>query len=196
MRPSKFLTCSHRAATSLYLGHQWRAFYESLPGPVGRLAGVDFGTRYVGVAISDRGRRLAFPHTIITRSEGSKDVRKLAEVLRREDICGLIWGLPLSIGGSWRDPTCNLAVRYFEKLAETKLVQMPVLLWDERYSTSEIVQRLRSDAPQWIKSRRKASRIRPKEILDKGAATVILQDALDTFRSTNTPSLHHDPSGG
>ena len=134
----------------------------------GRLAGLDVGTKTIGVALCDAGWSIASPAETIRRRKFSIDRAALAELLRKQLVAGLVIGMPLNLDGS--DSPRTQSVRAFARnLADLAL---PILLWDERWSTAAVTRTLLAAD---------ASRARRAELVDKLAAAYILQGAIDAM---------------
>jgi putative Holliday junction resolvase len=143
---------------------------EALPGrlaPGARLAGLDLGTRTIGVALSDEGLRIATPFHTIRRTKFSEDAAALLEFCARERVGGLVLGLPINMNGS-EGPRAQATRAFLRNLAER--TPIPIALWDERLSTAA-AERAMLEAD--LSRRKRALRI------DAAAAAVILQGALD-----------------
>lgn len=134
------------------------------------LIGLDLGTKTIGVAVSDLSRMIASGVTTIARTKFKEDAAELLRIVARQDACGLVIGLPLNLDGS-SGPRVQSTRSFVRNLAP--LCPLPVLLWDERLSTVA-AERMLIDAD--------ASRRRRAEVIDKVAATIILQSALDRLR--------------
>jgi putative holliday junction resolvase len=135
-----------------------------------RLLGLDVGAKTIGLALSDEGRVIASPYATIRRTRLAKDAAELARVAAKEGVGGLVIGLPLNMNGS-EGPRCQ-SVRAFQKSLDP-LLDLPMAFWDERLSTAAATQTLlEADA----------SRKRRAEVIDKMAAAIILQGALDRMR--------------
>ena len=134
----------------------------------GKLAGLDVGTKTVGLAICDAGWHFAGPCETIRRTKFTKDLEQLRGFVEREHIVGLVVGLPLSMDGS--DSPRTQSVRAFAR--NLAALDLPVLLWDERWST-QAVERAMIDAD--------VSRARRAEKIDSLAAAHILQGAIDAL---------------
>jgi len=130
-------------------------FIEALAAP-GKLAGLDVGTRTVGLATCDAGWHFAGPAETISRTKFTADLERLRAFAVRERIVGLVLGLPLNMDGS----------------------DLPVLLWDERWST-QAVERAMIDAD--------VSRAKRAERVDALAAAHILQGAIDALVNLPAP---------
>lgn len=134
--------------------------------PRGRLLGVDFGTVRVGLAVSDADRILASPLTTYTR-QGDADAAYFTKVIASEAVVGLVVGLPLHTGGE-EGIKAKEARQYGAWLQ--RVTQLPVIFWDERYTTAAAEDAL-WDAGLSHKKR--------KDRRDRVAAQLILQGFLD-----------------
>lgn len=143
-------------------------FREALPHG-GRLAGLDVGTRTIGIATCDAGWSFATALVTLQRTKFTPDLAILGQLLEKEYVVGLIVGLPLSMDGS--DSPRTQSVRQFAKSIEVSLAR-PILLWDERWST-QAVERALIDAD--------LSRAKRHAMVDKLAAAHILQGAIDAL---------------
>jgi putative holliday junction resolvase len=141
-------------------------FCTTLPRE-GRVLCLDVGTTTIGLALSDLGRMIATPHSTINRTKFTKDIEKLKEIISAQRVCGLIISYPLNMDGSHGPRTQS--VRTFVSTM-SKHVELPMLLWDERLSTMA-VERMMIEADM--------SRARRAELVDKLAASYILQGFLD-----------------
>ena len=134
----------------------------------GKLAGLDVGTKTIGLAISDAGWHFSGPAETIRRTKFTADLAALTAFVSRERIAGLVVGLPLNLDGS-ESPRTQSVRAFARNLAPLGL---PLLLWDERWST-QAVQRAMIDAD--------VTRAKRAEAVDKLAAAHILQGALDAL---------------
>lgn len=150
------------------------AFAAALPAS-GRLMGGDLGTRTLGLALSDEGRRLASPLETFTLTKFTADAGKLAALLAQHKIVGLVLGLPLNMDGSV-SPRAQASRQFAENLiAFNKLFRdLPITLYDERLSTAA-VERMMIEGD--------LSRKRRDVLVDKLAASYILQGAMDRMNN-------------
>ena len=135
-----------------------------------RYMGLDFGTKTVGVAISDETGLIAQPLCTVTRQRVTKLRRTYAELerLAAEHEVGLIVvGLPKHLSGS--EGERSVATRQFAMTVKRR-TGIPIVLWDERLTTVEADRIL--DATGVAESAR-------KEYIDKMAAAIILQSYMD-----------------
>ncbi len=135
-----------------------------------RLMGVDLGTKTIGLALSDVSRSIASPLETIKRTKFTADAERLIALAKEHGVVALVFGLPLNMDGT-EGPRCQ-STRAFVRNLE-KLTDLPVVFWDERMSTQAVTRTL-LDAD--------ASRARRAELVDKMAASYILQGALDRLR--------------
>ena len=137
-----------------------------------RLLGLDLGEKTIGVAISDRGRKVASPLETIRRSKFTKDAEALARICAEREVGGLVLGLPVNMDGS-EGPRCQSVRQFAANLVELAGFALPVAFWDERLSTMAVERVLIDEADM--------SRKRRGEVVDKMAAAYILQGALDAL---------------
>ena len=140
----------------------------------GKLAGLDVGTKTIGLAICDTGWTFAGPAETIRRTKFSADLELLRAFACRQDIAGLVVGLPLNLDGS--DSPRTQSVRAFARNLEA--LGLPILLWDERWST-QAVERAMIEAD--------VSRAKRAVAVDKLAAAHILQGAIDALANIAAP---------
>ncbi|QZD89134.1 Holliday junction resolvase RuvX [Qipengyuania aurantiaca] len=143
-------------------------FGDALPDG-GALLGLDLGTKTIGVATCDAGWRFATAGKTIPRSKFTKDCGKLRELVTERGIKGLVIGLPRNMDGT-EGPRAQASRAYARNLAQA--FDLPVLLWDERWSTSSAESAMIGQD---------MSRAKRAEKIDSHAAAVILQGAIDTL---------------
>ncbi len=136
----------------------------------GAVFGLDVGTKTIGIAVSDIGRMIASGLVTLQRTKFTADAAQLLDLARRHAVAGMVIGLPLNLDGT-SGPRAQSTRAFTRNLAQ--LTELPLLLWDERLSTAE-AERMLIAADQ--------SRRRRAEVIDKVAATIILQGALDRMR--------------
>lgn len=134
----------------------------------GKLAGLDVGTKTIGLSICDAGWHFAGPFETIRRTKFTKDLEALRQFTSHEQIAGLVVGLPLNMDGS--DSPRTQSVRAFAR--NLAPLSLPLLLWDERWST-QAVERAMIEAD--------VSRAKRAEKIDALAAAHILQGAIDAL---------------
>ena len=131
------------------------------------IAGLDFGEKTIGVAVSDLRRSVATPQETIRRIKFTEDAAKLLAIAAARNLAGLILGLPLNMDGS-EGPRVQTTRAFARNLS--RLTDLPIFYWDERLSTVAATRALlEADT----------SRKRRSEVIDHVAAGYILQGALD-----------------
>jgi putative Holliday junction resolvase len=136
-----------------------------------RLLGLDVGDKTIGVALSDESATLATGLPTIRRTALQRDLRELAALARDREVETVVVGLPRSLNGS-EGPQARKVLAFVEALKAA--VTVPVVTWDERFSTVAAEHALIEGG---------VSRERRKGLVDKVAAVLILQNYLD-YRKT------------
>ena len=144
-------------------------FSAALPR-AGALAGLDLGTRTIGVAVSDGLRQVASPLQVIKRRKFTLDAADLLAIAAARELVGLVLGLPRNMDGS-EGPRAQSTRAFARNLSA--LTDLPITFWDERLSTVA-AERALLEAD--------TSRRRRAEVIDQIAAGYILQGALDRLR--------------
>lgn len=138
------------------------------------LLGLDYGSRRVGIAVSDETRTIAFALGFHDSTEDGSLFARLAAVIAQRDVAGIVIGLPLEESGT--EGGAAGSVRAFAaRLAA--VTGLPVSFVDERYSSREAAAFLRESG----------RRRRPKGEVDALAAEIILQQHLDRLRAGAGP---------
>lgn len=145
------------------------SFAAGLP-VTGRLIGIDAGTKTLGLALSDVTRTIASALETIRRTKFKTDAARLLQLATTHGVTGLVLGLPANLDGS-EGPRAQATRALARNL--NQISPLPILLWDERLTTAA-AERMLIEAD--------ASRKRRAEVIDKLAATLILQGALDRMR--------------
>ena len=143
------------------------AFRECLPEG-GRLIGMDVGTKTIGLALCDDRWSIASPAHTINRGKFTKDKIAIAAFIAQQQVKGIVIGLPLNLDGTG-SPRSQSSRAFAQNLTDLGL---PILLWDERWSTSSAEAAM---IGQDMSRSKRAARI------DSHAAAVILQGAIDTL---------------
>ena len=142
-------------------------FRESLTEG-GRLIGLDVGTRTIGLALCDAGWHFASPADLVRRTKFQKDKAAIAAVIAAQAVKGVVIGLPLNLDGS-ESPRSQSSRAFARNVEDWGL---PILLWDERWSTQAVTRTL---------IEQDASRAKRAELVDRMAAAYILQGAIDAL---------------
>ena len=135
--------------------------------PGATLAGIDLGTKTIGLAVSDAGLSFAHPRPVITRKKFTLDAQALIAALEKERVVAVVVGLPVNMDGT-EGPRAQ-ATRAFVRNME-RLAALPFVYWDERLSTVAAERALIS---------MDVSRAKRDGRIDSAAAAFILQGALD-----------------
>ncbi|NVJ93933.1 MAG: Holliday junction resolvase RuvX [Methylocystaceae bacterium] len=135
-----------------------------------RLLGLDLGTKTIGVAISDVMRMVASPVETLEKGKFSKDVVKLKALIAKEEVGGIVLGLPREMDGT--DGKRSQSTRAFASNLSRE-IDLPILLWDERLSTVAVERTLIGEADM--------TRKRRAEVVDRAAAAYILQGVLEAL---------------
>ena len=136
-----------------------------------RLLGLDLGEKTIGLALSDTLLTVATPMESLRRGKFSTDATKLDVIVVKQNVGGLVVGLPLNMDGS-EGPSAQSARAFARNLSARS--PLPILMWDERLSTAAVTRTLIDFD---------ASRKRRAEVVDKMAAGYILQGVLDRLRN-------------
>ncbi|MEO5805657.1 Holliday junction resolvase RuvX [Devosia sp.] len=138
--------------------------------PSGKLLGLDLGTKTIGIAVSDGMRYSATPLETIRRTKFTADAIRLDQLIAENAIVGIVLGLPLNMDGS-EGPRVQSTRAFARSLAQR--ITLPIVFWDERLSTSAVTRMMiQADV----------RRDKRAEVVDKLAASYILQGALDRLR--------------
>ncbi|MBV1918515.1 MAG: Holliday junction resolvase RuvX [Sphingomonadaceae bacterium] len=142
-------------------------FRDALPDG-GILLGIDLGTKTIGTALCDEGWRFATPGKTLKRGKFGADKAILEALVAQRSAAGIVIGLPLNMDGS-EGPRAQSSRAYARNLS---ILGLPILLWDERWSTADAQRGLISQD---------MSRAKRAERIDSAAAAVILQGAADAL---------------
>ena len=140
-----------------------------------RILGLDVGERRVGIAISDPTGTVVRPLQTLVRGSREEDFAVVAALVAEHDVGLVVVGQPLSLNGT-EGPQARRVARYMEALA-TRL-PVPVVPWDERFTTVAAHEILRQS-----RGKKKRQRARAGGEIDAVAAAVILQSYLDSQNS-------------
>lgn len=135
------------------------------------LLGFDYGSKRLGLAVSDLMRGIATSYKIVYRSTWEKDLAEIKKAVEEKEIGGFVFGLPLQMNGEEGDIAKEVRA-FADKLI--KELPLPILFWDERLSSSAVERFLIDDID--------LSRAKRQKVLDSSAAAYILQGALDALK--------------
>lgn len=135
-----------------------------------RLLGIDLGDKTIGLCLSDITWSIATPLETIRRARPENDFLQLKNLIEKHHITGIVIGLPINMNGT-EGPQAQKVRQFVDTLLEH--VNIPVVLWDERLTTTAVTRTLlEADV----------SRKRRSQVVDKMAASFILQGVLDSLR--------------
>lgn len=135
-----------------------------------RLLGLDVGDKRIGIALSDESATLASGLATLQRVGPRKDLKAIAALVREHEAAGVVVGLPRSLDGSL-GPQAQKVLQFMDELRP--VVKVPVVSWDERFTSAVATQALIEGG---------VSRRDRKQVVDKVAATLILQSYLDYLK--------------
>ena len=135
----------------------------------GVLLALDLGTQTIGTALCDAGWRFASVEKTLPRGKFGRDREVLAALVAARTVRGIVVGLPRNMDGS-EGPRAQASRAYARNLSAA--LSLPILLWDERWSTTSAERSL---------IEQDMSRAKRKERIDAHAAAVILQGAIDAL---------------
>ena len=140
--------------------------------PRARLLGFDLGTKTIGLAVSDSMLMVSSPLETLRRSKFPTDAETLLALIAEKEVGGLVLGLPRYLDGS-EGPRAQSPRAFANNMAGK--TDLPVTFWDERLPTAEAERVLIDEADM--------NRKRRGEVIDKMAASIILQNFLDFLRN-------------
>ncbi|MXO87951.1 Holliday junction resolvase RuvX [Altererythrobacter aestuarii] len=140
-------------------------FRDALPEG-GALLGLDLGTKTIGTAFCDAQWSFATAGKTLAKGKFTKDKAALEVLIGQRNVKGIVIGLPLNMDGS-AGPRAQASRAFARNLA---VLELPVLLWDERWSTTSAERAMISQD---------FSRAKRAEKIDSHAAAIILQGAID-----------------
>ena len=132
-----------------------------------RLLGIDPGKKNIGIAICDKNKVVATPLKIIKKNKFKILLKEIQEIIKENDIKGIVIGNPINMDGSFGKASQSATV--FAKNLSINIT-IPIVLWDERLSSEgsfKITRDLGTNVTDRVKK------------LDKNAAAFILQGAID-----------------
>ena len=135
-----------------------------------KIIGLDVGKKTIGIAISDPISKIALTHNTIFRKKLKEDLQILQDIINSNTVVSIVIGLPLNKDGT-KGPIAQSVITFSHILL--KAFKLPILLWDERFSTIGILREM------------KLAGVKKKNIekeIDSASATWILQSALDSMK--------------
>jgi len=135
-----------------------------------RIMGLDYGDRRIGIALSDVFGWTAQGLEVIERRRDGNELNRIAELVKEHEVGEIVVGLPKNMNGTI-GPRGEICIEFAGTLRDS--LDLPVHLWDERLSTVS-AERTLLEAD--------VSRKKRKQVVDKMAASLILQNYLDSKR--------------
>ena len=129
---------------------------------------LDVGDKTIGVAISDSLLLTAQARPTVRRKDIAADIEKLRRLAQENEVHEVVVGQPLHMDGQ-PSPQSQKVARFAEQLR--KVLDLPIIFWDERLTSFEAEQHLEQMGLNWRQRR---------EQVDKIAAMIILQNYLDS----------------
>ena len=133
----------------------------------GRLLGLDYGSKRIGVAVSDPLGLTAQPLPPILRLGDRKDIEEIGRRTAELEVASIVLGLPLLMNGD-EGPAAARARKFGAQIEES--LNLPVAMWDERLTTVQSERHLIESGLR---------RERRKELRDSLSAMLLLQSVLD-----------------
>ena len=135
---------------------------------MGRILGIDYGSKRIGLAITDASQIIASPFKTVTTHNLELQIAELSRIIEEEDVCQIVIGLPLGLKGNYTTQT-----KKTEQFADLirKEIDLPVSFYDERLTSVQAKRILQSEGKQPS---------REKELVDETAAAIMLQAFLDS----------------
>ncbi|MBH5322069.1 Holliday junction resolvase RuvX [Aurantiacibacter sediminis] len=156
-------------AAGLLITENAAEFRDALPDG-GVLLGLDLGTKTIGIATCDAGWNFATAGKTLPKGKFARDKAALESICKDRGVAGVVIGLPLNMDGS-AGPRAQASRSFARNLVQRDIgLGLPVLLWDERWSTTSAERDLIAQD---------FSRAKRAERIDSHAAAVILQGAID-----------------
>lgn len=143
---------------------------EDMAGLIGRggtLAGLDYGEKTIGLAVSDASLAFAHPRPVILKRKFGQDAETLMKALKADAVAGVVMGLPINMDGS-EGPRAQASRAFVRNMQ--RVTDLPFAFWDERLSTV---------AAERALIEMDVSRGKRQTRIDSAAAAFILQGALD-----------------
>jgi putative holliday junction resolvase len=136
-----------------------------------RALGIDYGSKRIGIALSDPGSTMAQPLDVIDNIDDETAINAIIRVINEYSVARIVVGLPKSLSGEIGDQA-KTVLAFTDKLREN--TDLEIVMWDERLSTAIAHQTMRQAG---------AKKHRKKSVVDKIAAAIILQGYLDSKRT-------------
>ncbi|MCB0417094.1 MAG: Holliday junction resolvase RuvX [Bdellovibrionaceae bacterium] len=140
-----------------------------------RILALDVGTKRTGAAISDESHTFSFPLLQFEATDPRRWVENVVELIDENDVGTLVVGMPLDSSGEPSE--MGLEIRKRVALLQ-KRKSLPIIEWDERLTSAQAERYLIEG---------EVSRKKRKQVVDKVAATILLQSYLDSLQFDHAP---------
>lgn len=147
-----------------------REFKQQLK-PYKAILGFDYGSKRLGVAVSDLLGMVATSQKTIFRSDLKSDIATIKDLVKEKEVGAIVYGLPLQMNGQEGETAAEVR-KFAEQIARE--IAIPYTFWDERLSSRAMESFLIKEVDM--------SRSKRKEILDSSSAAYILQGVLDAIK--------------
>ena len=148
--------------------------------PIGRIAGIDFGTKRIGIAITDKEQRIASPYENYDLQGPEKDAAKFRTLVNSEEVELFVVGLPVHLSGNESEK--SLEARQFGAWLAQETAT-PVVFFDERFTTRHAEELLQQA---------KLTKKKRQRRMDMLAAQLLLSAYLESSRSSAEPGSLDD----
>jgi len=141
---------------------------------LGSILGLDLGEKRIGLAICNNTRSIATSLKTLNRGKLLEDINIIKNIIVENDISSIVVGRPVNLDGKPGKKSQSIR-RLSEEI--NKSLSLPLLLWDERFSTNAVEKLLISEL--------NLSRKKRQKIIDSSAACWILDGAIKTLKNIN-----------
>ena len=117
-----------------------------------KIIGLDVGKKTIGIAISDPISKIALTHKTIFRKKLKEDLQMLQKIINDNTVVSIVIGLPLNKDGT-KGPMAQSVITFSHVLLNA--FKLPILLWDERFSTIGILREMKLAGVKKKKYRKK-----------------------------------------
>ncbi|ABV74793.1 Holliday junction resolvase-like protein [Rickettsia akari str. Hartford] len=135
------------------------------------LIAIDYGSKKLGIALSNQERSIAMPLNTITEINKKIVITSLLSIVEKYKVCGVVIGMPIDMSGAVTEQT-NMVMKFAEEF--TKSINLPIYLQDERLTTKA--------ANNFLKSFGMKRKDRDNND-DAVAASMILETVLDSMKN-------------
>ena len=143
------------------------------------MLGVDYGSKRIGLAVSDENGEIAFPAGVLLSRGRKKDIEALRKLIAERDVGSAVVGLPIHLDGR-RGPEADKAIAFAAALSAA--AGIPVETFDERWTSQEAERLMQGSSPKQRRLQRKSGAV------DEMAASIILRTYLAALPRKTTDS--------